>query len=1189
MGLAPVDNTIRHARQPTYVAPANRNSYVGRPGNQQGSLAKVRGRMSFERTTSPIGVLPPRYQLERELGHGGMAIVYLCRDIESGERVAVKILRPEYADAVAAERFLREVELVSKLDHPFIPKLVDTGLTAERPFYVMTFVDGEPLRKVIQQRRQVPVDETVSIARAIINPLGYAHTSGIVHRDIKPDNIIVAEKGVYVLDFGIARAILDAGGERLTRTGLTVGTPAYISPEQASGDRDLDHRSDIFSLGCVLYEMLAGAQPFVGSTPQVLIASRFMSPPIPLSERRPDVPDAVASVISRAMRIPPGDRWSNVAEFGEALQDAATRPAPAIQTSDSDYYAGASGDLINRVRKTFAGQYEVDSEMKGGGMSRLFLARDPDLDRKVVIKILPPDLTSPMMLARFKRESAVTAKLQHPHILPVIAAGVRDGLAFYIMPFFEGESLRARLKRDAQMPIGDAIRILSEMTDAVSCAHEKGVIHRDIKPENILILGGHAVLADFGIASALSGGGNESGERITGTGMSLGTVGYMAPEQALGEKDVDGRADIYSLGVIGYEMLAGRPPFTGETDQAVLVGHLTRDAEPLETFRSGIPANVSAAVRKALEKTPSSRWQTAFDFHDAIESSRTTAPGLRPTAEETPRTASDTSKNDFSTSPLTATRSRLWRIGIPVAAVAVIAIAAAYVKSRDTVREGPVLDAKSVAVLYFRDLSPRHELAHIADAFTEELIANLQDVNGIQVVSKNGVQQIRKQNVSADSAARLLGAGTLLEGSVSPVGDRLRVAVAMHDGSSGDELERASFEYPSTDPAGIRERLVKDVSDFLRKRVGDQVKLSEWKAGTSNSQAWLLAQRGERLLKDAETFSTSGDTAAAARTLAQADSAFALSAARDSKWIQPVVMRGTVAFRRSRISSESPEMALWADRGLDFTQRALSVDSRNPDALELRGTLRYWKWLNDLAVDPKQAAELLRTSEEDLRLAVRIAPHRGSAWSVLSSLSANKGDPIEAAMAARRAYEEDAYLSAAPDIVWRLYSSAYDNQQAVPAEQWCAEGRRRFPANPRFVQCRLWLLTMPGVRTSADSAWRLVADLRKVTPDNEWPFSSREAQMLVAAGLARAGLKDSARRVLVRSRGDATIDPSRDLLIDEAVVRVILGDKDDALQVLKQYLVANPEHRAGMAESQSWWWRELKSDPRYVQMVGEAR
>ena len=325
------------------------------------------------------------------------------------------------------------------------------------------------------------------------------------------------------------------------------------------------------------------------------------------------------------------------------------------------------------------------------------------------------------------------------------------------------------------------------------------------------------------------------------------------------------------------------------------------------------------------------------------------------------------------------------------------------------------------------------------------------------------------------------------------------------------------------------------------------------------------------------------------RRLLLADSILSLSAARDVKWVEPVIMRGTVAFRRSRIASLAPDMAKWADNGMTFAEQALVLEPRNAAARELRGTLSYWRWLNDLATDPKEAAELLRLAEEDLRAAVKAAPHRASAWSVLSSLFANKADPIEAAMAARRAYEEDAYLSAAPDIVWRLYSSAYDNEQSVQAKHWCTEGQRRFPSNPRFVQCRLWLLTMPGTRANIDSAWQLVEDLRRVTPEREWGFAGREAPMLVAAGLARGGLRDSARHVLVRSRGDGAVDPTRDLLIDEALVRVVLGDKDEALRLLKMYLVANPEHRAGMAETQSWWWRDLKSDPRYQEMVGSGR
>jgi len=208
----------------------------------------------------------------------------------------------------------------------------------------------------------------------------------------------------------------------------------------------------------------------------------------------------------------------------------------------------------------------------------------------------------------------------------------------------------------------------------------------------------------------------------------------------------------------------------------------------------------------------------------------------------------------------------------------------------------------------------------------------------------------------------------------------------------------------------------------------------------------------------------------------------------------------------------------------------------------------------------------------------------------LSSLLTNKPepDPMGAAIAARRAYEEDAYLSAAPDILWRLYSTAYDLEKPIEAKHWCDEGRHRFPANPRFVQCQLWLLTLRGIKTTPSDAWRLVGALKKVTPEADWKFEAREAAMLAAAGLARAGMQDSARHVLVQSRGNPQIDPSRDLIIDEAVVRVILGDTTEALSLLKQYLVANPDHRVGMANTQSWWWRDIKNDPRYRQMVGKA-
>ena len=219
--------------------------------------------------------------------------------------------------------------------------------------------------------------------------------------------------------------------------------------------------------------------------------------------------------------------------------------------------------LQDQLQLALGESYRIERELAAGGMSRLFLAAERSLQRPVVVKLLPPELSSEVSAERFRREMLLAARLQHPHILPVLSAGAREGLLFYVMPYVQGESLRARLAREGRLAIGDAVRILRDMADALACAHRQGIVHRDIKPENVLLEEGHAVLADFGVARALEQA--TLGDRLTGTGLGLGTPGYMAPEQLAGEPGVDARADLYALGVVAYEMLAGAPPFAGGT------------------------------------------------------------------------------------------------------------------------------------------------------------------------------------------------------------------------------------------------------------------------------------------------------------------------------------------------------------------------------------------------------------------------------------------------------------------------------------------------------------------------------------------------------------------------------------------------------------------------------------------------
>jgi len=282
--------------------------------------------------------LEGRYRIERELGAGGMAIVYLADDLRHDRKVALKVLRPELAAIVGADRFLSEIKTTANLQHPHILPLFDSGEADGFLFYVMPFVDGETLRDRLDREHQLPVDEAVRIATGVAGALDYAHRRGIIHRDIKPANVLIHDGQPVVSDFGIALAVSAAGGGRMTETGLSLGTPHYMSPEQASADRDLSARSDVYSLGCVLYEMLAGQPPHTGPSAQSILVHILTEEPTPLGKLRQTVPPNVAAAVAKAIEKLPADRFESAADFRGALEDAGftyegahvTSPVPGI-------------------------------------------------------------------------------------------------------------------------------------------------------------------------------------------------------------------------------------------------------------------------------------------------------------------------------------------------------------------------------------------------------------------------------------------------------------------------------------------------------------------------------------------------------------------------------------------------------------------------------------------------------------------------------------------------------------------------------------------------------------------------------------------------------------------------------------------------------------------------------------------
>jgi len=316
-----------------------------------------------------VSALAGRYDIERELGHGGMAIVYLARDVRHERHVAVKVLRPELATSLGAERFLREINIAARLAHPNILALHDSGNAAGMLYFVMPYVEGETLRERLSREHQLPIEDALSITRQVGLALDYAHEHGVVHRDIKPENILLLGDHVLVADFGLARALHTAGTIRLTESAVAVGTPAYMSPEQAAADPEVDGRTDLYSLACVLFEMVAGVPPFKGATGAALLAQHLTAKPPSICAQRPHCPASIDAAVSRALEKTPADRFRTAREFYAALTAAQplASPWPAQPST-----GGAAPATRRRRQLVIAGAVLVIAIASGAAALRKF-------------------------------------------------------------------------------------------------------------------------------------------------------------------------------------------------------------------------------------------------------------------------------------------------------------------------------------------------------------------------------------------------------------------------------------------------------------------------------------------------------------------------------------------------------------------------------------------------------------------------------------------------------------------------------------------------------------------------------------------------------------------------------------------------------------------------------------------------
>ena len=477
-------------------------------------------------------------------------------------------------------------------------------------------------------------------------------------------------------------------------------------------------------------------------------------------------------------------------------------------------------DFLAELQAHFADRYTIERELGGGGMSRVVLARDARLDRRVVVKLLPPSVTATLSAERFKREIMLAAALQHPNIVPVLSAGDFGTLPYFIMPFIEGESLRTRMQR-GPLSVREAVSILKDVARALAFAHGRGIIHRDIKPDNVLLAAGAAVVTDFGVAKAISAsrqsGAQAAAGTMTGVGTSLGTPAYMAPEQAAADPATDHRADVYALGIVAYEMLTGAPPFHGRTPQALLAAQLSDKPAPLTTRRYDVSVPLSTLVMQCLEKEPGKRPKTANDVVRALDDPGILVSDAFPAAEAPKQR-----------------RRRLMEVG--VGALVVASVAAAWVltapppspgTTADSARQDSVRRAsapaaaaasigpRAVAVFPLVSIGGDAQAGQAAEGLTSELASAIARVSGVRVASQTTAAAVRQGVGSPAEAARALNVNFLVEGTVQRARERLRVSVRLVSVTNDSTVWSGTFDGTTNDALALQDSTVRAVATAI--------------------------------------------------------------------------------------------------------------------------------------------------------------------------------------------------------------------------------------------------------------------------------------------------------------------------------------------------------------------------------------
>ncbi len=604
-------------------------------------------------------------------------------------------------------------------------------------------------------------------------------------------------------------------------------------------------------------------------------------------------------------------------------------------------------DLRDRLAVALGDGYRLEREL-GGGMSLVFVAHEVALDRRVVVKVLSPDLRGGLNAERFAQEIMLAARLQHPHLVPVLTAGELDGLPYYIMPLVDGSSLRERLERDRTLRPAEVVPILRDIARGLQHAHAAGVIHRDVKPENILLAGGSAVLTDLGVAKALTSAAGTAGSSgaVTAIGFTLGTPAYMSPEQAAADPALDARSDLYALGVVAYEMLVGSAPFRG-TSQELLAAHLTTPPPALP--RGRVPPGLAAVVLRCLAKRPEDRFASAADLLTALD-----APDL------------------LESSPLA--RVPRWA-ALALGALAVAVAAGLALGGRREAGAG----FKSVAVLPIVNLGGNPENEYFADGLTDELTVALATVPGLRVASRTSAFKYKGSDVTAQEIGEALRVTTVLEGTLRRQGSRLRYSAQLIGVEDGLALWAGTYEREASDVFALQDDMAQAILGALGASLGGGT--GKTRRGTRDLGAYDLFLRGRFFLAKRNGDALNTAVEQFRRALAR-DPAFARAHAglADAYALLPLY---------TTFPADS-SLAL----AVQSASRAVELDTTLAEAYAARGNLfnGAWRW---------------REAERDLRRAIALDPAYPTAHQWLGETLLLNGRVEEAVAALGRAAELD--------------------------------------------------------------------------------------------------------------------------------------------------------------------------------------